>query len=277
MAIHTAQVARTGVPAAPASGPGGLFGTGPARPSAAEPAGAGATGRAADRAADRAGELARSLAVGLAVGVLGVEPDHVPTTGRPAPSRRRGLGRRLRTWGAGADGAHLAWRATPLRVYRLGDGKEQPIRPGSPVVEVGRSARRQPAPTPVPDPDLEAAIEFATDVTVDLLRSPARLVAPAPRLTAPLRHLVSGLRGLTRQAASWGAGTHGSRLSWARPVPPRVHALTLPPLPEPAPVAVPGSGPARPAPPRPRGRPAGAEAGAAQHTDHTTTPQRLLL
>jgi hypothetical protein len=218
MAIQTAPVRRTDVPAPCAPGSPGLFGTGPAQP-----------------AEFGIMPLARGLAVGMAVGVLGVEPVHAPqqaVAGGPAQPQR-GLTRRLAGWGAGPDGAHLAWRRTPLRVHRLGGGPARsatatapaPVRP-LPAAAV--------APRPV-DAELEAAIEFATDFSVDLLRTPARLAAPAPRLTAPVRALLSGLRGLARHAASWGGGTHGARLSWDRPVPPPVYGLALPPLPEPAP------------------------------------------
>src|SRR3954451_14790350 len=99
-----------------------------------------------------------------------VEPPRVPATRPPAPSRRRGLGRRLATWGAGPDGAHLAWRATPLRVHRLGGGPDRSAPAAAPTATPAAVVRPAPAPRPV-DAELEAAIAFATDLTVDLLRS----------------------------------------------------------------------------------------------------------
>src|SRR3954447_1821437 len=113
-----------------------------------------------------------------------VEPPRVPATRPPAPSRRRGPGRRMATWGAGPDGAHLAWRATPLRVHRLGAGQAPAARTAAAAPRPPPAAAAVPPPARAPvDAELEAAVAFATDFTVDLLRTPARLAGPAPRRT----------------------------------------------------------------------------------------------
>ena len=243
MAIQTSQAQRADAPDSRLAGRTGLFGTGAALPLEADIHGP---------VPGPARRLDPALAVGLVIGVLDVE--HVPVvpavTSAAAPSaaaprragsRWRGLGQRLRTWGAGPDGAHLAWRAAPLPVYQLGTGA---------APAVARTAPAAPAPVAVPTPvavpvvaarpvegpvdhELEAAIEFATDFSIDLLHSRVRLAAPKPRLTAPLRGVLAGVRGVASAAASWGAGTHGANLSWDRPVRPAEYGLTLPPLPAP--------------------------------------------
>jgi hypothetical protein len=236
MAIQTVPAARADalavaghpVPAGPA-----LFGTGPAQPV---------------HLADLSDLDTADLAERPAVSSPAVDPGSIPAAGRAERSRRRRLGRRIASWGAGPDGAHLAWRATPLRVYRLTDGTDGAARPAGPV---SGAATRPAAVAPVQrrvDADLEVAIEFATDFSVDLLHAPARLAAPAARVTAPVRCLLAGIRGMARAAAGWGSGTSGAHLSWGRPAAPRVYRLSLPPLLAPAPVT------ARPAPPALRHR-----------------------
>ena len=221
MAITTAPVQRTDAPAVPVATPAGaapfgLFGTGPAAPREGALAGTGTA------------DLAVGLAFGLAVGVLGVLPgppasDRTPDQPRRTPRR---LVRRAARWGAGPDGAHLAWGAAPA-VYRLGGVADRSVaRVPSAAPVPTPAAAAAPAAPPV-DPDLEAAIAFATDFSVDLLRTPVRLAAPAPRRTAPVRRLLGLLRGSARRAAGWGSGTHGAHLAWDRPTPPRVHGLTL--------------------------------------------------
>ncbi|MCZ2821365.1 hypothetical protein O2V63_13550, partial [Modestobacter sp. VKM Ac-2977] len=217
MAIQMAPVRTTELPTARDTGRLGLFGT--------------------DTPAPNTTDLAFGLAIGLAVGVLGMGPDPVvdhDVPVRPPRSRRRQLARRAATWGAGGDGAHLAWRATPLPVYRLTDGPDRSVSRPAPVPAVAPAAERAPAPSapPAVDHELEAAIEFATDFSVDLLTTPTRLAAPPSRLTAPVRQLVSRLRSVSRRAAAWGSGPNGASLSWDRPVAPRTHQLTLLALPE---------------------------------------------
>jgi hypothetical protein len=229
MAIQTAQAPRATRPAVrPAAGPG-LFGTGSAMVDETDLFGA----------TDLAADLAAGLAAGLAVGVLGVEPRR-STPGAPAPAlspRRRTLRRRAATWGAGPDGGYLAWRATPVRVFRLGGGPDTRVArspavavPAVALPAVPAAVAAPPTPAAPVDPDLEAAIAFATDFSVDLLRTPVRLAPPAPRRTAPVRALLAGLRGLARVAAEWGSGAHGARLAWDRPVSPQVYGLRLPPV-----------------------------------------------
>ena len=231
MTITTAPVQRTDAPAlpaaVPAAAPFGLFGTGPAAPRESVLSSAGTA------------ELAAGLAFGLAVGVLGVTPGSSPVHRAPQQPRRtrRRLGSRAGSWGAGPDGAHLAWGAAPT-VYRLDGGADRsvaPARTSAPVAAAPVATPAAPIAVPAPpapvDPDLEAAIAFATDFSVDLLQSPARLAPPASRRGAPVRRLLGLLRESARRAAGWGSGTHGAHLAWDRPTPPRVLDLTLEPAP----------------------------------------------
>ncbi|WP_166521269.1 hypothetical protein [Modestobacter roseus] len=97
-------------------------------------------------------DLAAGLAVGLAVGVLGLRAtstdDATCATAEqsvPFPVRRgllsrpRALVERASRWGAGPDGAHLAWNRPPQRVYRLTEGAVRPV---------PQPAAERPAPAP---------------------------------------------------------------------------------------------------------------------------------
>src|SRR4051794_12450889 len=146
---------------------------------------------------------------------------------RHETARLRGLLRRSGSWGAGTDGEWLAWGGTPRTVHSLGSGPSAPPRPAPnrrPVVP--RSAGSAPTPARV-DPALEAALAFATDLTVDLTTAaaPWRHISLAARLTGRVLH---PLRAVAHRAARWGSGEHGARLAWNRPAVPTVHRLTLP-------------------------------------------------
>src|SRR4051812_15553814 len=138
----------------------------------------------------------------------------------------RTLARRAGAWGAGPDGEWLAWGRAPLTVHSLGGASAAPRPTAGPRPAARPSCAPAPAPTAV-DPDLEAAVAFATDLTVDLLTTsaPWRQTSFAARLVGRVLH---PLRAAAHRAARWGSGDHGARLAWNRPVPPTVHRLTLP-------------------------------------------------
>src|SRR4051794_33862041 len=82
--------------------------------------------------------------------VVAVRPPRAPAAPPPAPPRRRAPGRRPALWGAGPDGAHLAWRAAPLRVHRLGAGPAPAARTAAPAARPAPTAAAVPPPPPPP-------------------------------------------------------------------------------------------------------------------------------
>lgn len=128
----------------------------------------------------------------------------------PRPTRARTVARSAGLWGAGPDGARLAWGGTPTQVYRLGTPGAE-IRHRAPEPQSPRPTTPEPArrPAPADDAELAAFLVRATDLGADLLTHPV----PGPRRRSPVRTLLARLRRGIRQAGSWGAGPDGERLA----------------------------------------------------------------